>query len=41
MSVPVRSHGIFGAYPNKCVEAAVNRYLLDGTLPAEDTFCAS
>lgn len=39
VTVPVRTHGIFPYYPNECVAAAVNRYLLDGTLPARDMTC--
>ncbi|MEV0061288.1 alpha/beta hydrolase [Nocardia sp. NPDC050718] len=35
--VPI--HWIYGNYPNDCVSAAVNTYLLDGTLPATDLTC--
>ncbi|MFB7720813.1 alpha/beta fold hydrolase [Nocardia sp. NPDC056100] len=35
----VAIHWIFGRYPNNCVYAAVNKYFLDGTLPANDVTC--
>ncbi|MEV0343688.1 alpha/beta hydrolase [Nocardia sp. NPDC050713] len=35
--VPV--HSVFGRYPNDCVDAAVNTYFRDGTLPAGDLTC--
>lgn len=35
--VPI--HWIYGNYPNGCVSAAVNTYLLDGTLPGTDLTC--
>ncbi|MFF2553370.1 alpha/beta fold hydrolase [Nocardia sp. NPDC058058] len=35
----VAIHWIFGRYPNGCVYAAVNNYLLDGTVPANDATC--
>ncbi|MRH86096.1 alpha/beta fold hydrolase [Nocardia sp. SYP-A9097] len=35
----VAIHWIFGRYPNTCVYSAVNTYLLDGTLPANDLTC--
>ncbi|UGT40328.1 alpha/beta hydrolase [Nocardia yamanashiensis] len=35
----VAVHSIYGNYPNKCAEAAVNTYFRDGTLPATDLTC--
>lgn len=35
----VAIHSVFGNYPNKCADAAVNTYFRDGTLPAADLTC--
>ncbi|GAA2780224.1 alpha/beta hydrolase [Crossiella cryophila] len=35
----VRTHSVFGFYPNTCVENAVNTYLRDGLLPGRDLTC--
>ncbi|MDZ7916592.1 MAG: alpha/beta hydrolase [Rhodococcus sp. (in: high G+C Gram-positive bacteria)] len=39
VTVPGRTHAVFPGYANTCANAAVNSYLLDGTLPAEDVVC--
>ncbi|MFF3554139.1 alpha/beta hydrolase [Streptomyces tsukubensis] len=41
VTVPARSHAVYLYYPNDCVKRTVNDYLLDGTLPARNTVCAS
>ncbi|MEU5976461.1 alpha/beta hydrolase [Streptomyces sp. NPDC047315] len=41
VTVPARSHAVYLYYPNDCVNETVNDYLLDGTLPARNTVCAS
>ncbi|CCH28148.1 alpha/beta fold hydrolase [Actinosynnema sp. NPDC047251] len=35
----VAVHGVFGRYPDKCAEDAVNTYLADGRLPAQNITC--
>ncbi|MFD3746762.1 alpha/beta hydrolase [Nocardia sp. NPDC058633] len=35
----VAVHWIYGNYPNTCVEATVDTYLLEGTLPDADPIC--
>ncbi|MFJ9365853.1 alpha/beta fold hydrolase [Nocardia sp. NPDC101769] len=32
-------HGLFGNIPNRCIEASVNAYLAEGTLPPTDSVC--
>ncbi|MGI5530582.1 alpha/beta fold hydrolase [Streptomyces syringium] len=39
VTVPVRTHAVFGYYPNACANKAVNDYLLTGNLPTADTTC--
>lgn len=41
LTVPGRTHAVFPDYNNACANAAVNTYLLDGTLPDADTVCSS
>ncbi|ROZ55988.1 alpha/beta fold hydrolase [Rhodococcus sp. WS1] len=41
VTVPGRTHAVFPGYANTCANAAVNSYLLDGSLPAEDVVCES
>lgn len=35
------THGVYLFYGNTCVDTAVNRYLLGGSLPATDTTCTT
>ncbi len=35
----VAVHGVFGTYPNRCVENAVNTYLATGALPSGNITC--
>ncbi|MFE0424576.1 alpha/beta hydrolase [Streptomyces sp. NPDC058953] len=41
VTVPARSHTVYLSYPNDCVRRTVDHYLLNGTLPARNTVCAS
>ncbi|MGC0362616.1 pimeloyl-ACP methyl ester carboxylesterase [Rhodococcus sp. 27YEA15] len=40
VTVPGRTHAVFPDYENSCANAAVNSYLLDGTLPETDIECS-
>ncbi|MDJ1132993.1 alpha/beta hydrolase [Streptomyces iconiensis] len=39
ITLKARVHGVYGLYPNRCVERQVNDYLRTGKLPARDTTC--
>ncbi|MGR3931891.1 alpha/beta hydrolase [Streptomyces sp. BRA346] len=39
ITLEARVHGVYGLYPNRCVDEQVNDYLRTGKLPARDTVC--
>ncbi|MFE4196797.1 alpha/beta fold hydrolase [Paenarthrobacter sp. NPDC056912] len=40
VTIPGRIHAVFPSYGNECANAAVNDYLLDGSLPERDVICS-
>lgn len=39
ITLKAQVHGVYGLYPNRCVDGQVNDYLRTGTLPAKDSVC--